>query len=59
MGPARVAMAVVMRLLGDVNLGLHARPRNWAHHGSSQRAPQREQHGHQNQEPDAKRFHRG
>lgn len=54
----RVRMPVVVRLLSHQNLGLHARPRDRAHHGSCQRAPQREQHCHQYQEPDAKQLHR-
>lgn len=53
-----VRMPVVVRALSHLNLGLHARPRDMAHHGSSQRAPNREQHCQQHKEPDAKRFHR-
>lgn len=49
---------VVVRLLSQHNLGLHTRACDRAHHGSSQRAPQREQHCHEYQEPDAKRLHR-
>ena len=50
-------LPVVVRLLSHLNFGLHARARGRAHHGSSQRAPKREQHCHQHEEPDAKRFH--
>lgn len=59
--PARlvvVCMPVVVRLLSHRNFGLRSRACDWAHHGSSQRAPKREQHCKQHQEPNAKRLHR-
>gem|GEM_PF-6745154 len=53
-----VCMPVVVRQLRHLDLGLDARPRDMTHHGSGQRAPNREQHCQQHKEPDAKRFHR-
>jgi len=57
-GRVGVCLPVVVRLFSQLNLGLHARACDVAHHGSGQRAPKREQHCHQHDEPDAKRFHR-
>lgn len=51
-GPVAVRVPGVMGLLSYLNLGLHARTRDRAHHGSSERAPEREQHCKQQDEPE-------
>jgi hypothetical protein len=50
-------LVVNVRVLGQLSFSLDAEPRNRTQHARRERTSKREQHGEQQQEPEAKRLH--